>query len=116
MKKSLHGYQNREGFFGGQGGIRTHEPLARLPDFECVALRPLFRFFVSEAVSFVVPKSRTVTGFFERHTPENGSVSGLLQNGFESRKNAILGRTEGRQDRTKTERQYTDSTPIILYF
>ena len=21
-------------FFGGQGGIRTHEPLARLPDFE----------------------------------------------------------------------------------
>ena len=20
---------------GGQGGIRTHEPLARLPDFEC---------------------------------------------------------------------------------
>ena len=85
-------------------------------NFECVALRPLFRFFVSEAVGFVVPKSRTVTGFFERHTPENGSVSGLLQNGFESRKNAILGRTEGRQDRTKTERQYTDSTPIILYF
>lgn len=35
MKKSLHDYQNREGFFGGQGGIRTHEPLARLPDFEC---------------------------------------------------------------------------------
>lgn len=34
MKKSLHDYQNREGFFGGQGGIRTHEPLARLPDFE----------------------------------------------------------------------------------
>jgi len=22
------------GLFGGEGGIRTHEPLARLPDFE----------------------------------------------------------------------------------
>ena len=21
--------------YGGQGGMRTHEPLARLPDFEC---------------------------------------------------------------------------------
>jgi hypothetical protein len=45
MKKSLHDYQNREGFFGGQGGIRTHEPLARLPDFEFFAPILLYRFF-----------------------------------------------------------------------
>ena len=88
------------------------EPSRRLPDlphFECVVLRSLFSFFVSEAVSFVVPQSHIVTGLFERHTTKNGFVSVLLQNGFKSRKNAILGRT-------KTERQYTDSTLIILYF
>ena len=97
MKKSLHDYQNREGFFGGQGGIRTHEPLARLPDFECVALRPLFRFFVSEAVSFVVPKSRTVTGFFDSISQHRATQpTHILQDISLSKHRCLVSHTQAR--------------------
>lgn len=65
MKKSLHDYQNREGFFGGQGGIRTHEPLARLPDFEFSLRLLLTWFLLSVSVSLVRPQTRMKSGFFE---------------------------------------------------
>jgi len=37
--------------FGGQGGIRTHEPLARLPDFEFYWVTNLFVYFRGSFVS-----------------------------------------------------------------
>lgn len=66
MKKSLHDYQNREGFFGGQGGIRTHEPLARLPDFEFYRRLLITWFLLSISVSLVRPQTRMKSGLFEK--------------------------------------------------
>ena len=66
MKKSLHDYQNREGFFGGQGGIRTHEPLARLPDFEFYRRLLITWFLLSVSAGLVRPQTRMKSGLFKR--------------------------------------------------
>ena len=51
--------------YGGQGGIRTHEPLARLPDFEFYHRLLLTCFLLSVSVSLVRPQTRMKSGFFE---------------------------------------------------
>ena len=53
--------------YGGQGGIRTHEPLARLPDFEFYRRLLLTWFLLSVSVSLVRPQIRMKSGLFEKN-------------------------------------------------
>ena len=80
MKKSLHDYQNREGFFCGQGGIRTHEPLARLPDFESCShltlsclLWPVAAVLETAKILALQRISDTPTGIDQLHIRKNQS-------------------------------------------
>ena len=107
--------QRQPPIFGGELGIRTLETF-RSTAFRVRCSPTAFRESSVRSSQIWIGENPHGDWIFRQLPSKNRPVSAFSQNGFKSRKIAILGRTGGRQGRTKAERQYTDSTPTILLF
>ena len=98
-------------FFGGQGGIRTHEPIAGLPDFECC--KTLADSRLEQVVPGRIVKSRKPRHRKEFRTFRPVSARGdlkcprvqiKLRSCVKSRRSCAFARSQARKQRPRQHR------------